>query len=81
MLEQLLKEIRRGGPLETGKLAARLNTSPQMVAAMLAHLQQTGHIQSYQACDNLCAGCSLKSECTSSPVIQLWQTTGKLQEK
>ena len=40
MLEQLLKEIRAGGTLETGKLAARLGTTPQLIEAMLEHLQR-----------------------------------------
>jgi len=77
MLEKLLVEIRAGGPLETVRLAARLDTSPKMVEAMLMHLQQTGHIQSYQSCNDGCGGCSLKSECGSAPSVRLWQGTGK----
>ncbi len=42
MLEELLKEIRAGGSLETGVLAARLNTTPQLVEAMLDHMQRLG---------------------------------------
>jgi len=77
MLEKLLTEIRGGGPLETGKLAARLNTSPKMVEAMLTYLQQTGHIQSYQSCNDGCGGCSLKSECDTTSSVRLWQGIGK----
>ena len=77
MLEKLLSEIRGGGPLEIGKLAARLNTSPKMVEAMLAYLQQTGHIQPYQSCNDGCGGCNLKSECDATPSVRLWQGTVK----
>ena len=50
MLEKLLEEIRRGGTLETGALAKKLGTTPQMVQVLLEHLQRTGHISPYQGC-------------------------------
>lgn len=78
MLEKLLTEIRAGGPLETGSLAKRLDTSPKMVEAMLMHLQQTGHIQSYQSCNDGCGGCALKSECDPTSSVRLWQQSEKM---
>ena len=77
MLEQLLYEIRNGGALEVGALAARLGTSPAMVQAMLEHLQRLGHIQPYdEACGEGCGGCSLTQACeptTHSKKISLWK--------
>jgi hypothetical protein len=76
MLEQLLKEIRAGGTLETGELAARLGTTPQLIEAMLGHLQRSGLIQAYVSCSDGCLGCSLQDSCNkpSSGTIRLWQS-------
>jgi len=78
MLEQLVKEIRAGGTLETGDLAARLGTTPQLVEVMLEHLQRSGLIQAYVSCSDGCLGCSLQDACTKPTpgAIRLWQTTG-----
>jgi predicted ArsR family transcriptional regulator len=78
MLEQLIAEIRAGGTLETGALAERLGTSPQMVQAMLEHLQISGHIQAYSNCGDGCRGCDLKSACgagRSIGTVRLWQSS------
>lgn len=76
MLEQLAREIRAGGILETGELAARLGTTPQLIEAMLDHLQRSGLIQAYVSCRNGCQGCNLQDACNkkSSGTIRLWQS-------
>lgn len=77
MLEQLLTEIHAGGTFETGALAARLGTTPELVEAMLEHLQRIGRVQPYQACDSACGGCNLKNTCQSARIsngVRLWQT-------
>ena len=79
MLEQLVKEIRAGGTLETGELAKRLGTTPQLVEVMLEHLQRSGLIQAYVSCDDGCLGCSLQDACNKQApgAIRLWQKTGE----
>jgi hypothetical protein len=76
MLEKLVNEIRAGGTLETRDLAARLRTTPQLVEAMLEHLQRSGLIQAYISCNDGCLGCSLQDACKkpSPGVIRLWQS-------
>ena len=76
MLETLLTLIRSGGSFETGALATQLGTSPQLVQAMLEHLQRSGLIQAYQACSEGCGGCSLKGTCQSGHIkdgARLWR--------
>ena len=75
MLEQLLKEIRSGGTLETGKLAARLGTTPQLIEAMLEHLQCAGLIEPY-ICGDGCQGCGLREACQTrgDTAVRLWQS-------
>jgi hypothetical protein len=76
MLEQLVNEIRAGGTLETGALAARLGTTPQLVEAMLEHLQRSGLIRAYVSCSDGCLGCSLQDACKKQVpgAIRLWQS-------
>ena len=76
MLEQLVKEIRAGGTLETGDLAARLGTTPQLIEVMLEHLQRSGLIQAYVSCSDGCLGCNLQDTCNKqiAGTIRLWQS-------
>jgi len=74
MLEQLVKEIRNGGSLETQSLAARLGTTPQLVEAMMEHLQRLGLIQNYANCGSGCQSCGLHDACQGQSTIRLWQT-------
>jgi hypothetical protein len=76
MLEQLILEIRAGGTLETRSLAERLGITPQMIEAMLGHLQRNGLIQAYTVCDSGCLGCNLKDDCQKQAPgnIRLWQS-------
>lgn len=76
MLEQLLAEIRSGGTLEVGALSKKLGTTPQLVEAMLEHLQRAGYIRPYENCGEGCNGCSLKAQCGLShrnTPLKLWQ--------
>jgi FeoC like transcriptional regulator len=77
MLEQLVNEIHKGGSLETHALAARLGTTPQLVEAMLEHLQRLGLIRDYAECDTGCDGCGLKDACTNQGNVRLWQSGSK----
>jgi DNA-binding Lrp family transcriptional regulator len=74
MLDQLLNEIRAGGTLEVHELATRLGTSPQLVEAMLDHLQRNGLIQAYVNCSDGCLGCDLLDVCAKNSSTRLWQS-------
>ena len=64
MLERLLEEIRLGGTIETGALAAHLGASPELIGAMLEHLERLGWLQNVQNCTaQKCSGCSLADMC------------------
>jgi hypothetical protein len=76
MLAQLLNEIRTGGTLEANSLAIKLGTTPQLIEAMLEHLQRTGYIKDYVSCGDGCLGCSLSETCGASGQdrLRLWQS-------
>jgi hypothetical protein len=75
MLEKLLHEIRAGGTFETGTLAAQLGTTPQLIEAMLEHLQRSGLIQDYVNCGDGCHGCNVRGDCNkpAQSAVRLWQ--------
>ncbi|MFO7583860.1 MAG: FeoC-like transcriptional regulator [Anaerolineales bacterium] len=78
MLERLMNEIRAGGPLDAARLALTLDTTPQMVEAMLEHLRRMGLLSTYEnaSCSEACQACSLKGFCdpnTNRSAVQLWR--------
>jgi hypothetical protein len=75
MLQELMREIEKGGPLEVNHLAASLNTTPRMITMMLETLQKSGFLKQYETCGDGCAGCSLASACdhTNTTAGQIWQ--------
>ena len=77
MLEELMAKVRQGGTLETGRLAAELNASVELVEAMLEHLQRQGIIHDYVRCADACAGCNLQAGCPGAPQVRMWQTKGE----
>jgi hypothetical protein len=80
VIERLLKEILRGGTSTPAALARQLNTSPEMVTAMLERLVQLGLIETFSpSCDvSSCQDCSLGGYCqkpAQSPG-QIWAVKG-----
>ena len=63
MLEELIELIRQGGSFDTTFLAKRLNTTPEMVTAMIEHLQRSGIIKTYQPGFSPCEQCALTGAC------------------
>jgi Mn-dependent DtxR family transcriptional regulator len=68
MLKQLLALLDTGGTWRVSDLAAALGTSPDLVNAMLSHLEQSGKLDlPQQRCSEACSGCSLQSTCETEP--------------
>lgn len=65
MLEQILQEISNGNSLDITRLAARLDTSPEMVAALLDHLSSIGVLENFECRAQSCKGCLLINQCGS----------------
>lgn len=77
MLEELMNEIRQGGTLDVARLASRLDTSPQMVQAMLEYLRRVGVLLAYESCAETCVGCSQSQACSwqkKDGRLRLWQS-------
>ncbi|NMC14888.1 MAG: hypothetical protein GYA34_18640 [Chloroflexi bacterium] len=78
MLEQILKEFSSGNSLNISRLAARLNSSPEMVTAMLDHLASIGVLESIECSAQSCKDCLLVNQCRSNkPENKLWKYKAK----
>jgi hypothetical protein len=63
MFEELLRLIREGGSFDTGALAKRLDTTPELVLVMIEHLRSIGLIKNYDPGQSSCEHCSLTQMC------------------
>jgi hypothetical protein len=73
LLEELMSKVRKGGTLETSRLAAELDSPVEMIEAMLEHLQRQGFISEYVRCTDGCEGCGLRAGCATAPQMRMWQ--------
>lgn len=76
MLEKLLEEIRKGGTLDTAKLADHLGTRPQMIIVMLEQLERMGLLTPLANCPSEeCKKCGEAGSCqlTQQPA-RIWQS-------
>lgn len=64
MLEKLLIEIRASGVMKPAILAQRLNTSVELVEAMIDDLKRRGLLNEINlSCGDACGNCSLANTC------------------
>jgi hypothetical protein len=73
MLDKLLDIIKEGGVRDIASLAEQLESTPELVKAMLAHLERMGYLQAIENCGDGCDGCSLKSACEKVGTTPLWR--------
>lgn len=75
MLEQLLLTLREGHTYSSLELAHRLNTTPQMIEAMLEHLQRVGVFRSESPQEGSCSACPLSNTCNTchERPLKIWQ--------
>lgn len=66
MLNRLLDLLREGGTHRIDDLAHELDTTPELVEAMLEDLAHMGYVKRISArCSETCAGCPLSSMCAA----------------
>jgi hypothetical protein len=67
MLERLLNLIRSGGSWTTQTLAKRLDTSSELVEAMMEHLKRQGLVHDFEApCTESCRQCAFGDTCQAA---------------
>ncbi len=80
MLRELMRRIAEGGPWTTEALARELDTSPELVAAMLEELARRGYVKAVESeCSGACAHCPMASQCPSGSPQRIWMWNQKAQ--
>lgn len=75
MLKLLLSLIADGRVRNTQELAVALGTSPAMVEALVAELQQRGLLERIGECETACAGCPVEERCGVEAKGSAWMLT------
>jgi len=82
MLNLLLDLLRAGGTRRVADLAAALDTTPELVEAMLEELGRLGYLKRMGgACGGACGGCSMSSLCATGGSGQVWMLTDKADQQ
>jgi len=78
MLDRLLELLRAGGTYRVTDLARELETTPELVEAMLENLGRMGYLKLVGGtCAGGCTACSLAGLCTAGGSGRVWTLTDK----
>ena len=78
MLNRLLESLRAGGTRRVADLARELETTPELVEAMLEDLCRMGYLKRVGGeCSGGCGACSLAGLCAAGEGGQVWTLTEK----
>ena len=76
MLNKLLELLREGGTHRVADLARALDTTSELIYAMLDDLARMGYLQQVGGeCGTSCAGCSLAGLCAAGDRGRIWALT------
>jgi predicted ArsR family transcriptional regulator len=77
MLTELLALLREGGAHRVADLARELDTTPELIEAMLEDLTRMGYLKQVSGeCGGGCATCPLANLCTAGEGGRIWTLTG-----
>ena len=80
MLKQILERIQTGGSWTVEALAGELNTTPEMVVALLEDLTHRGYLNpgssvpggGCASCGGGCGSCSTSASCVKGTADRVW---------
>ena len=82
MLRELMRLIAQGGPWTTETLARELDTSPDMVTAMLENLARRGYVKAVDiGCEGACAHCPMAAKCAAGSPQRVWAWSQEAQSE
>ncbi len=76
MLEELLRQLGRGGVQSYQDLAGALSISEPLLEAMLENLARLGYLRRVESCAGACHGCS-SGGCSVQGQGRLWSLTDR----
>jgi len=79
MLERLLELLQSGETRNVNELARALDTSPEMVRAMLENLKRLGYLKEIDdLCGSECSGCAIAGSCGARANAKIWMVTHRV---
>jgi hypothetical protein len=82
MLERLLDLVQSGETRHIDGLARELDTTPELVYAMLEDLIRMGYLKAVDGvCETQCGSCSLACECGAGANGRVWTVTERRNRK
>jgi predicted transcriptional regulator len=73
MLTQLLDLLRADRTRSVDELAQKLDTTPEMVYAMMENLERMGFVRQVDTgCEKACESCALSNMCTRIGKSRMW---------
>lgn len=79
MLQQILNAFDQHLTLNTFQLARQLETSPELIEAMLDHLERIGAIQAVEAGEEGCSACPMVGACSGcNRSLKMWRSSSKI---
>ena len=77
MLKRILERVAEGGTWTVEGLARELDTTPELVAAMLDELVRMGRLKPVGgACGGACASCPIGGGCIKGTAQRVWALSG-----
>jgi hypothetical protein len=76
MLKEIVQRIADGGTWTVEALAHDLDTTPELITAMIEQLVQQGYLKpAGSACDRACVSCSTAQGCIRGMGSRIWTAT------
>jgi hypothetical protein len=72
MLQKLLSLLEGGRTRSLDDLARDLDTTREMVEAMLGDLERLGYVRQVTGCMHSCQECSMKGSCGPKSAARIW---------
>jgi hypothetical protein len=77
MFDKLMALLKRGGAVTIDQAARELDTTPEVVSGMIAHMTHQGWLRPMSAsCDTRCGECVFARDCTRAGNQRIWSITG-----
>jgi predicted ArsR family transcriptional regulator len=75
MIEHLITILNRGGAITLDQIACELDTTPEMIKQLIAHLERSHLLKQIgDNCQATCNGCYLASACGRSASPHIWSS-------
>ncbi len=74
MFDKLMLILKRGGAVTVDQMARELDTSPEMIAGAIDHMERAGWLRQMSvSCDAQCNQCVFVGDCQGPSQSRVWR--------